>query len=78
MMRRRGRRQRWPVAPSLQILAALVRGLSPRNFQHAGGGRNPDENWHGAFLPCADRLAGLPSFDHQHKQGHEPLYSTEG
>jgi hypothetical protein len=61
---------------------ALVRRVSHRNFQHAGYGRNPDENWHGASFPHAARAVGLPSIGlpsscHQGNHRDEPVHSTE-
>src|SRR5260370_35526626 len=59
------------------MCVAVVRGVPHRYFQHAGDGRNPDENWHGASFPYAARAVGLPSLDHEHNYGDEPVHSTE-
>jgi hypothetical protein len=65
------------VGPGRQILVGLVRGMTRRNFQHAGDGRNPDENRHGASFHYVAGAAVLPGFDHQDNQGNETVHSTE-
>jgi hypothetical protein len=62
------------VGPSRRSLPGLARGASRCDFQHAGDGRDPDENWHGASVPYT---AGSVLLQPPDNQLEEPIHSTE-
>ena len=65
------------IASARQALVALIRRVSHRDFQHAGDGRNPDENRHGASFTHAPRAVGLLRPRSGYNRRDEPGHSTE-